>query len=119
MQIQGLRNQVDDLIDDKTRRDQELEELAKALDTRVQLWKEKIDAKNEKIEELKQRLDTFGNVDSYPNVKVAEEAHHDHSELLNALLKKRELQIEMLQNQLTQATQDLNETTALLERKDK
>ncbi|XP_026684015.1 centrosomal protein of 290 kDa-like [Diaphorina citri] len=117
-QMQGLRNQVEDLIDDKTKRDQELEELAKALDSRVQLWKEKIDTKNEKIEELKQKLQQFGNVDSYPNIKVPEETQQEHSELLNALLKKRELQIEQLQNQLLQATQDLNETTALLERKD-
>jgi hypothetical protein len=45
-QMQGLRNQVEDLIDDKTKRDQELEELAKALDSRVQLWKVSVQKKD-------------------------------------------------------------------------
>lgn len=44
--MQGLRNQVEDLIDDKTKRDQELEELAKALDSRVQLWKVSVQKKD-------------------------------------------------------------------------
>ncbi|XP_034245100.1 centrosomal protein of 290 kDa-like isoform X2 [Thrips palmi] len=108
---EALRHQVTELVQEKEKRDSELETFQMEIDIRVEEWKKIVATKEKELSDLRDQL-------AHQSVKgqyIMKSCESDQIVLLSQTLQKRELQIDELQAQLSQATKDLNETTSLLE----
>ncbi|KAK7869946.1 hypothetical protein R5R35_013722 [Gryllus longicercus] len=108
----GLKNQVQEMVAQKMLRDSQLDEFTESIDNRIKEWKGILEKKDAEIEELQIRLTEISSktANSYNVVEP------NQIIVLSETLRKREDQIETLQKQLTQATKEINDSAALIEK---
>ncbi|XP_063223757.1 centrosomal protein of 290 kDa-like [Bacillus rossius redtenbacheri] len=111
-EILALRTQVKELVEQKLLRDTHLDHFSEALDARVQEWKRVLEEKDAMIEELQSRLSLVAS--QAPSTQI--DAERSKVALLMQALQKREDQIDLLRDQLENATREMEKSAGLIEK---
>ncbi|XP_021960542.2 centrosomal protein of 290 kDa [Folsomia candida] len=99
-----------ELLGYKERHDQYLENLCNAVDIRVDVWKKMMFDKDEEIDRLNAKISTL--MSQIPNTQM--DSERTTVQLLNHKLVEREHQIALLNEQLAQATEELESTSSFI-----
>ncbi|XP_025411308.1 myosin-8-like isoform X3 [Sipha flava] len=105
----GLRSQISELVAEKEKCEEQIEELGEELESRIKKFTELLSKKNEEITNYKSRI---GSTDSIEN-------QNEYLANLQETVARQEDQIMEFQKQIHQATNDLNRSSIALERQKK
>ncbi|XP_065202598.1 centrosomal protein of 290 kDa-like isoform X2 [Planococcus citri] len=111
----GLRSQINELVEEKETRNKQFETNNTHYETKLQQLKEILQKRDSELSSFKLQH----SVNSSFNRKLDDSGHLTQLSNLSKTLAEREKQIVELQQQLKQATVDLNESTQLLEEQKK
>lgn len=103
----SLHEQIEELIRDKEKHDKQLDLINETLNTKVQEWKESLDAKNWEINKAEEEIKRLSAASSkhpyFINLEVNKKVAEQEQEIVN------------LKNELIRATQEINNCTKLIE----
>ncbi|CAI6368037.1 unnamed protein product [Macrosiphum euphorbiae] len=105
----GLRSQISELVAEKEKCEEQIDELGEELESRIKQLTELLSRKDEEILNYKSRI---GSTDSYENQNA-------YLAKLQETVARQEDQIMEFQKQVHQATNDINRSAAALERQKK
>ncbi|KAK9504809.1 hypothetical protein O3M35_008993 [Rhynocoris fuscipes] len=107
----ALTTQVSELVNERARRDANLDELIDALEERVAKWQEIFSYKEKEIEELKAQL---LEISQSSQAKQTTLVSANYTALIKTIEEQEDI-IEQLRGQLKQAGDDLTKSTAVLQ----
>ncbi|XP_050436659.1 centrosomal protein of 290 kDa isoform X2 [Adelges cooleyi] len=105
----GLRSQIAELVAEKEKCEEQIEELGDKLESRIKQLTELLSKKDEENVNLKSRLGPSGTLES----------HNEYLAKLQETVARQEDQLAEFQKQIRQATNDLNRSSAALEHQKK
>lgn len=108
-QKRGLVSQIEELVDEKTIHDKQLDEFAVTLNSKVQEWKDILDVKDKEIAKCK---DEIKRLMSSSSMLMSS----DFGDVeINQKVMQQEEEIKVLKRELMKATQELNKCSEIIE----
>ncbi|KAF5307268.1 hypothetical protein FQR65_LT06984 [Abscondita terminalis] len=113
-ELETYRSQIQDYIEEKQQKDNQIDEFTSTIDKRIDEWKKILSEKDEEIKKLKSETKQLSVHSSKSSLSSNDDK--SYAEMLTKVIHQREDQLVELRMQLQDATSEIEESTLMLKR---